>query len=188
LRVPTDADGRHIISYDGWRSNHEKGATPAPLAGLFPVWYPAGSLEGPTLRRYLALAPDYVGSPMLSSLYGVWAAWCGDRRGSARLFEEGYGQFIDGRFSQTLEYRPDTEPSQPKAGPFFANLSGFLHGLLFGLPAIRPSAADPPEWTQRQVVLPAGWHAIEVDRLWVRDRPTSLVAKHGKRARLEAAD
>jgi trehalose/maltose hydrolase-like predicted phosphorylase len=186
LRIPTDSGGRHIVSYDGWQSNHEKGATPGPLAGLFPVWYPAGSLEGPTLRRYLDLAPGYIGSPMLSSLYGVWAAWCGDRQGAARLFDEGYGRFISGRFSQTLEYRPDTEPSQPKAGPFFANLAGFLHGLLFGLPRLRPSASEPADWALRRVTLPAGWEAIEVDRLWIRDRPTSLTARHGRGARLEA--
>jgi protein-glucosylgalactosylhydroxylysine glucosidase len=185
LRIPTDAARRHIISYDGWQPNHEKGATPGPLAGLFPVWYPAGDLEEPTLRRYLDLAGEYIGSPMLSALYGVWAAWCGDRELSARLLEDGYARFDAPRFHQTLEYRPDVEPDQPKAGPFFANLGGFLEGLLFGLPAIRPTAASPEEWPCRPVVLPAGWDAIEVERIWIRSGPASLIARQGdERARI----
>jgi hypothetical protein len=184
--VPTAADGSHIVSYDGWQANHEKGATPTPLAALFPHGYDAGALEAPTLRRYLDLATDYIGSPMLSALYGVWAAWAGDRDLSAALLEDGYGRFDHGRFHQTLETRPDYQPEQPKAGPFFANLGGFLQGLLLGLPGIQPSQDDPVTWARRRVVLPAGWEAIEVDRLWVRGREMSLAAPHGaERARLE---
>lgn len=179
LVVPTDASGRHIISYDGWQPSHEKGATPTPLAGLFPLWYSAGEREAATLRRYLDLAPDYIGSPMLSAFYGVWAAWSGDRGLSARLFDEGYAQFDHGRFHQTLETRPDYQPDQPKAGPFFANLGAFLECLLFGLPGIKPSADDPASWPARPVVLPAGWDAIEVERLWIRGEPTSLEARQG---------
>ena len=186
LRIPTDAAGQHLISYDGWQPNHEKGATPSPLAGLFPAWYPGGELEGPTLRRYLDLADDYIGSPMLSALYGVWAAWSGDRELSARLFEEGYARFDASRFHQTLEYRADFDPKQPKAGPFFANLGGFLEGLLYGLPGIRPTTAAPDQWPCRPVVLPAGWDAIEVERVWVRGEPASLRATQGdERASLE---
>ena len=184
--IPTDAAATHITSYDGWQPNHEKGATPTPLAALFPHWYPAGDREAATLRRYLDLAPDYIGSPMLSALYGVWAAWAGDREASARLLEEGYAQFDHGRFHQTLETRPDFEPTQALAGPFFANMGGLLEGLLFGLPGIRPTAREPSTWPCRPVVLPAGWDAIEVERVWVRGEPASLEARHGAdRARLE---
>jgi len=38
------------------------------------------------------------------------------------------------------------------------------------------------------VVLPEGWEAIEVERIWVRGRPARLVARHGDdRARIELA-
>ena len=40
---------------------------------------------------------------MLSALYGVWAAYTGDRALSAELMED--GRFCVGRFMQTLEYR-----------------------------------------------------------------------------------
>ena len=40
---------------------------------------------------------------MLSALYGVWAAYAGDRSLSAKLMEDGYGRFCVGRFMQTLD-------------------------------------------------------------------------------------
>ena len=114
---------------------------------------------------------------MLSALYGVWAAWAGDRKLSLKLFEEGYGKFQYGRFQQTLEYRLDKAPDPVASGPFFANMGGLITGLLFGLPGLKLSSAPPEEWPQRPVVLPEGWEAIECDRLWVRGRPCRLVAR-----------
>ena len=90
-----------------------------------------------------------------------------------------------GDFCQTLEYRPDRFPEQPSAGPFFANMGGFLLSLLFGFPGIHPGAGDARSWATRRVTLPEGWQAIEVDRLWVRGTPMKLCAKQGEFARLE---
>ncbi len=169
-----------IISHDGWRTNEEKGATPDPLMGLFPFGYPAEpAVEQATLALYLGLAQDYVGSPMLSALYGAWAARTGDRALALKLLEDGYGAFCTDRFLQTLEYRADRFPEQPQAGPFFANIGGFITSLLFGFTGLNPTAGDPDSWAGRPVVLPKGWTAIEVDRLWVRGQPMRLVARHG---------
>ena len=186
--VPMDSTNRSITSHDGWHPRQTKGGTPSPLAGLFPFWFPASpEVEHATISRFLELAPGYIGSPMLSALYGVWAAWIGDRRASARLFDEGYARLVAGRFLQTLEARPDTAPDLPKAGPFFANLGGFLTGLLYGLPGLRPTADDPAAWPRRKVVLPAGWEAIDIERVWIRGQPMRLVARQGaERAELTA--
>jgi protein-glucosylgalactosylhydroxylysine glucosidase len=168
-----------VISHDGYRANEEKGATPDPLMGIFPLWFDLSpEEEKKTLKFYLDRADNYLGSPMLSALYGAWAAWSGDRRLSLRLLKEGYGDFVTGRFLQTLEYRPDRFPEQPMAGPFFANLGGFLLTLLLGFPAIRPDAGPIEDWPRRKVVLPAGWKAIQVDRLYLRGREVSLLARH----------
>ena len=70
---------------------------------------------------------------------------------------------------------PDTPPSRS----FFANLGGFLSGLLYGLPGIRLGADEPSTWPSRPVVLPAGWRSIEVERAWVRAKPARIVATHG---------
>jgi hypothetical protein len=178
----------HVIqSHDGFKASEPKGATPGPLAGLFPFWYPAEpEMARATLEFYLGLADKYIGSPMLSAMYGVWAAWLGDRRRSLDLFDAGYGQFVDDRFMQTYEYRPDRWPEQPKAGPFFANMGGFLLGLLYGLPGLHIRTHEPSTWPSRPVVLPETWDAVEVEQLWVHGRPARLIAPHGAdRARIE---
>src|SRR5579871_190256 len=172
--------GQVIISHDGFKPKEEKGGTPDPLMGIFPLGFAMGpESEAATLRFYLGLRKGYIGSPMLSALYGVWAAYAGDRRLSAQLMDEGYGQFCVGRFEQTLEYRPDVFPEQPRAGPFFANLGGFLMGLLTGFPGLIPSSGDVKNWMKRPVVLPEGWTRIEVERVWVRGVPYKLVARQG---------
>ena len=102
-----------------------------------------------------------------------------DRPLSAKLMDEGYSQFCTGRFLQTLEYRPDVFPDQPRAGPFFANLGGFLMGLLTGFPGLQPGPGDPASWAKRAVVLPEGWTSIEVERVWIRGCPYKLVARQG---------
>lgn len=184
LKPPLRSDGV-IASHAGYRSDEEKGATPEPLMALFPYWAEVG--EGTlqrTLRFYLDLWPGYVGSPMLSALYGAWAAWTGDRALSLKLLEEGFGAYESGRFSQILEYRPDRFEDQPRAGPFIANIGGFLTSLLFGFPGLKPGAGPLSSWPQRRVVLPEGWSAIECDQLWLRGKAVRLVARQGEMAQL----
>jgi hypothetical protein len=153
------------------------------------LWFDVDPIaERRSLEFYLGLAPGYIGSPMLSALYGVWAAWLGDRRRSLRLFEEGYAAMVTGRFLQTMEHTTAKYPDAPPAGPFAANMGGFLSGLLYGLPGIRIGPDEPATWPRRPVVLPSGWRRIEVERAWVRGRPARLVAEHGKeRAVLDVA-
>ena len=178
--------GKAVISHDAYRVDEEKGATPDPLMGLFPFGYRLDPAEErATLELYLGMAQDYIGSPMLSALYGAWAARLGDRRLALKLLDEGYGQFCTGRFLQTLEYRADRFPEQPQAGPFFANIGGFLTGLLFGFAGLRPGAGAPDTWIEREVVLPEGWTSIQIDRLWICGQATRLVARQGEMARLE---
>jgi protein-glucosylgalactosylhydroxylysine glucosidase len=180
LRLPRNTRTGAIISHDGYRPNEEKGATPGPLAGIFPLGYVLDAdTERATIEYYLRLSAEYIGSPMLSPLYGVWAAWIGDRRQALRLLDDGYAQLMGDRFMQTLEMSPKKFPDQPSSGPFFANLAGFLMALLFGFPGLRIGAGDPETWAARPVVLPQGWRSIEVERVWVRTQPARLVARHG---------
>ena len=186
-RIAIPKRGKVIISHDDYRTTEEKGATPDPLMGLFPFGYPADpDCEQATLDFYLGMADDYIGSPMLSALYGAWAARAGDRALALRLLDEGYGKFCVGRFLQTLEYRADRFPEQPRAGPFFANIGGFLTGLLFGFTGLEPTDGPPETWSKRTVVLPEGWTSIEVERVWIRGGPMRLVARQGAAAELEA--
>jgi trehalose/maltose hydrolase-like predicted phosphorylase len=179
LYLPIRSDGV-IAAHDGFRVSEPKGATPSPLAGLFPYDHPASERERRnTLDFYLKHWGEYVGAPMFPALYTTWAAMAGDRDLSLKLFEEGYAAYDQGRFHQCLEYRPDHPDSQVKAGPFFANLGGMLMGLMLGLTGIVVDDDDPQTWPRRRVVLPSGWTAIEIERVWVRGRPMRLLASHG---------
>jgi len=173
-----------LVSHDDYRVNEEKGATPSPLMGIFPLGNLTGDVARATLDFYLPRAKDYIGSPMLSAFYGVWAARAGERALSLKLLEEGYARFAAGRFCQILEYRPDKFPEQPQAGPFFANMGGFLTSLLYGFPGLQPGWDDAEAWPRHTVMLPKGWRAIEVDRLWLKGNPVRLVAEQGKRSRI----
>jgi trehalose/maltose hydrolase-like predicted phosphorylase len=187
LEVARMSASKAVRTHDGFHPREEKGSTPGPLAGIFPLWYDLPSdVVADTLDYYLKLAPGYVGSPMLSALYGVWACWAGDRSLAARLYEEGYADLVAGRFLQTLEQSPTKYPDNPPSGPFFANLGGFLMGLIYGLPGLRLGPGPAETWPSRPVVLPAGWKSIEIERAWVRMQPARIVAEHGaSRATIE---
>ena len=176
-----------LAAHEGFRIDEDKGATPSPLAGIFPFDHPLTDLQRQrTLDLFLARWRDYVGSPMLPALYSVWASLAGDRTLALELFEEGYASYDSPRFHQCLEYRPDHPDSEVRAGPFFANLGGMLLGLLFGFTGLRPDDGDPTSWLRRPIVLPSGWTAIEIERVWIRGRPARLIARHGAdRAEIE---
>jgi len=179
-----------IANYDGYRADAEKGETPEALAALFPLTYQCpDEVERATIEFYLGLADQYVGAPMLSALLGVYAARLGDRERSLELFERGYGDFVIDPFSITAEYQPQVFPEQPVAGPFTANIGGFLTSCLYGLTGLRIGAGDPPSWCERPISMPTGWDGVHVERIWARGRPASLTARHGDtHAALELLD
>ena len=190
-RVVLPIEDGVVLDHDGFRFGEEKGATPAAPAALLLFGHPIDpAVASATRRAYLDVADDYVGSPMLSSLLGVFAAQEGDRRRSTALFEEGYGRFCSDRFANVHEYRPDRFPDEPVAGPFYANLSGFLLGCLYGLGHVRLGPGPPASWCREgPVVMPTSWEGVEVERVWAHGRPHHLVARHGEdRARLEPSD
>jgi len=189
MYLPVDTDRRIILNHDRY-SPADKGvaaSTPEALAGLFPFNYPVeGPLERGTIEFYLERAGEFVGYPMLSALLGTHAARLGDRAGALHWFEKGYADFIEDPFTETNEFSRKRFPEKPRTGPFMANLGGFLMSCLYGLTGLQLSSAEPAEWLTRPVVLPHGWDAIEVERLFVRGRPARLLAPHGAaRATLE---
>jgi trehalose/maltose hydrolase-like predicted phosphorylase len=187
LIVPLDRRTGIIRNYDGHRATDEKGDTPEAAAALFLFDYETTPrIREATYRRAVELAAGYVGSPMLSALLGVFAARVGERDQALDLFERGYADFVLEPFTVTDEYSPKVFPDQERAGPFAANIGAFLSALLYGLTGIRLGADDPVTWCAQPPSLPAGWRAIEVDRIWIRGAPARLVARHGdRRAQLQ---
>jgi trehalose/maltose hydrolase-like predicted phosphorylase len=188
LVVPLDRRGGIIRNYDGHRATDEKGDTPDAAAALFLFGYEVTArVEQATYRRAIELSSGYVGSPMLSALLGIFAARVGEREQALELFERGYAEFVLEPFAATDEYSPRVFPDQERAGPFAANLGGFLSALLYGLTGIRLGPGGFATWCERPPSLPAGWRAIEVDRVWVRGAAARIVARHGDdRARIES--
>jgi hypothetical protein len=59
--------------------------------------------------------------------------------------------------------------------------------LLSGFPRLAVDDGDPQGWPAGPVVLPHGWTAIEIDRVFVQGAPMRLSARHGQVAKLTRA-
>jgi protein-glucosylgalactosylhydroxylysine glucosidase len=178
--IPFDDRRGIIVNHDGYEPDEFMGETPEALAGFFPLGYRADpEVERRTIEYYLTRAGQYAGAPMLSAMLGVYAARTGDRAAALELFERGYADFVVEPYTITAEYSPSVFPNRPVAGPFAANIGGFLAACLYGLPGIHLKPGAPASWFERPVVLPRGWDAIHVERVWVRGEPMRLVAEHG---------
>jgi hypothetical protein len=187
--IPCDARTNVLLNHDGYRRDEDKGETPDPAAVLFPMGFGVeAAVERATLAACLDRADDYLGNPMLAAFFGTWAAWTGDRALALRMLDEGYAAYETGRFGQIMEYIPGRAGGETRAGPFAANMGGFLMGCMWGLPGILPGHDEPDAWARRRVVLPEGWEAIEIERAHIRGGEAHLVARHGaERATIELA-
>jgi hypothetical protein len=180
LVLPSASHGRQIPNYDDYRIDQLKAGTPEAAAGIFPVGYRVPRAVEEATFRYAVeeQAPRYVGTAMLSAFLAYYAARAGLPGQSAELLETGYGNFINEPFHETDEFS-NTAPDQPRTGPMFANIGGYLTTVLYGYPGLRLGPGQPDTWAERGVVLPAGWKAINVERLWVRGEERSLTAVGG---------
>ena len=188
LVVPRDRRRRAIINHDGARLSESQGGVPEGAAGLFPLGYQTDPQTELATYRYAAVeqAPLYVGAPMLSALLPVYAARAGEPALARQLLEGGYGDFINEPFLEPDEY-PRSRKDRPRASPMFANLSGYLTGLLYGFTGLRPTSGEPETWAVRPAALPEGWRGIQVERVWMRQRAYSLEARAGARASVMAS-
>jgi len=137
-----------------------------------------------TIKYHLDLAHTYLGMPMLSALLGVFAARLGDRKRALQLFEEGIVSHLQDPFMQFTESARafeghGSEYSYTGDTVFLTNPAGFLMSLMFGLPGMQLGRGEPNSWMKHPVVMPAGWDAIEVERVWVRGAPKRMTARHG---------
>jgi hypothetical protein len=180
LVLPRASRGRKILNHDDYRVDELKGGTPEAAAGIFPVGFRVPpAVEEATFRFAVdEQAPRYIGTPMLSAFLPYYAARAGMRERAADLLEASYGSFVNEPFLETDEF-PNTQPDQPRCGPMFANIGGYLTTLLYGYPGLRLGGGEPETWPEREVVLPAGWRGIHVERLWMHGEERSLTAVAG---------
>jgi protein-glucosylgalactosylhydroxylysine glucosidase len=184
--IPIDRDSGIILNHDGYHPDEKMGETPEAPAGLFPLGFGTDpDTERRTLEFYLQFAHKYAAAPMLSSMLGVYAARVGDRDAALDLFERGYADFIVEPFTITTEFSPKVYPEHTLAGPFTANLSGFLTACVYGLTGVRIKPGPVESWYERPVTMPRSWDGVQIERLWAHRRPVGLTAEHGAdRARI----
>jgi protein-glucosylgalactosylhydroxylysine glucosidase len=180
LVLPRARSREVILNHDGATLRETQGGVPEAAAGLFPVGYRVAAKEELATYRYAAIeqAPLYVGAPMLSALLPVYAARGGEPDLAAELLERGFGEFINEPYLEPDEY-PRSRTDRPRASPMFANLSGFLIGLLYGFTGVQLGPGDPETWSRHAVRLPAGWRSLRVERIWVRGEAQTLEARSG---------
>ena len=180
LVIPRSRSRGAFVNHDGATLRETQGGVPEAAAGLFPVGYRASAKEELATYRYAAIeqAPLYVGAPMLSALLPVYAARGGEPDLAADLLERGFGDFINEPYLEPDEY-PRSRADRPRASPMFANLSGFLTGVLYGFTGIQLGPGGPETWSRHAVRMPAGWRSLRVERIWVRGEPHTLEAQAG---------
>jgi hypothetical protein len=180
LVLPRDRRRGAIINHDGATLREPQGGVPEGAAGLFPVGYRSAAATELATYRYAAVeqAPLYVGAPMLSALLPVYAARAGEPALARDLLERGYGDFINEPYLEPDEY-PRSREDRPRASPMFANLSGYLTGLVYGFTGLQLGPGAPGSWSVHPVRLPDGWREIRIDRIWAHGTAHSLVARAG---------
>jgi trehalose/maltose hydrolase-like predicted phosphorylase len=175
-----------MLRNDGYDPQAKSNATET-LAAFYPYTYRTSpEITRHTLRHYLDKGRAALGWPMLPPLFGVHAARLGERELSLEMFERGVADYVIEPFRQMDEFGCTHTASKPKVGPYLAHAGAFLMDLLFGLPGLQLRAGEPEQWFQFPVVLPQGWEAIEVERIWAHGREAQLLASQGdEQARLK---
>jgi hypothetical protein len=88
-----------IVSHDEYRTDEEKGATPDPLVGTFPLGVDmTPEVEAATLKFYLSRCEKYLGSPIALGALWSLAVYTGDRALAAKLMEDGIRPVLRGSF------------------------------------------------------------------------------------------
>jgi trehalose/maltose hydrolase-like predicted phosphorylase len=180
LVLPRASRGQHLPNYDDYRIDQLKAGTPEAAAGIFPVGGRVPPAVAAATFRYAVeeQAPRYVGTAMLSAFLPYYATRAGLPDAAAELLETGYGNFINEPYLETDEFSR-TAPDQPRTGPMFANIGGFLTTLIYGYPGLRLGPGTPDSWAEQQVMLPPGWKAIHIDRIWAHGEERTLTAVAG---------
>jgi trehalose/maltose hydrolase-like predicted phosphorylase len=188
--LPVDSATQVILKHDAYAYAGGM-CVPETMGGYFPFTYShSPAVDQATARYHLDLAHTYLGMPMFSSLFGVWAARMGERALARQFFAAGVRSHL------VEPFRQFNERSVRIAGPygdatttvFLTNPAGFLLALVLGLPGLQLDSGDPQGWAKFPIVMPAGWEGIEVERLWVRGQPMRMQAMQGEaRAHLTPA-
>jgi len=115
------------------------------------------------------------------------SALAGDRELAAEYARASIEAHWQPDFGGWREYGQYWNYGQFEMDCFVSQTGSLLKELLLGLPRLTIGPGSVKSWCGGPISLPAGWETIEVERLWVRGKPTRLVARHGaERAELDS--
>ncbi|HVN04114.1 MAG TPA: hypothetical protein VMT86_06830 [Bryobacteraceae bacterium] len=173
LVFPRDARSGALVAYEGCPQD----AFP-DLSFLLPFEppLPPGALER-TFAVFKQRQREYM-IGFATAGVAAGAAFLGDRKMAAELFELSWRPFWMAPFGMIKE------AESQNYGCFLTDFGAMLQAVLVGFTGLRIGEGD---WAKYPAALPAGWNAIEVDRIWVRGEPKRLVAADGRKAQLTAA-
>ncbi|MFG0247933.1 MAG: hypothetical protein ACF8OB_03525 [Phycisphaeraceae bacterium JB051] len=107
--------------------------------------------------------PQEVASKYIPQWFGVWREWSTQWTSGGRAYP----------FQQDC----------------FVTFAGhILKQLLIQFPQLDITSPDPMSWPSKPVTLPQGWDAIEVQRIWIQDRPAKMIARHGQKTDIQWLD
>jgi len=170
LILPRDRNTGAILAYEGAQQD----AFP-DLSFLLP-FDPAlsrGDLER-TYASFKRREREYmIGFAMAPASAG--AAFLGDRKLSAILFEQSWRPFWMPPFGMTKE------AASQSYGCFVTNFGSILQTAMLGFTGLRIQDGD---WARYPASMPEGWERIEIDHISVRGEPKRLIAVQGRKPEL----
>ena len=170
LILPRDPNTGAVLAYEGAQQD----AFP-DLSFLLPFGpaLPAGDLQR-TYASFKRRPREYmIGFATAATAAG--AAFVGDRKTAADLFEQCWRPFWMPPFGMTKEATSQTY------GCFITNFGSMLQAAMIGFTGLRIQDGD---WARYPASLPEGWQTIEIGRIWVRGEPKRLVAVEGRKPEL----
>ncbi len=179
LFLPVDPASRVLLKNDSYDLGLNE-ACPDTMMLTFPFGYPLpDAVREATVRYNLEHAHTYLGMPMNSANFAVWACRAGEREKAVEFLEAGMMSRVEQPFWQLVESTKGPY-AMPRSTTVFVTACGaFLTAVLQGMPGLHFNNAEPSGWAKHPVVLPQGWDCIDVDRIWVRGKPMRLTARHG---------
>jgi trehalose/maltose hydrolase-like predicted phosphorylase len=180
LFIPIDAERRIVRKNDRYDLGLNQ-ACPDTMMLTFPFAYPlANDVHKATVAYNLEHAHTYLGMPMNSANFAVWACRAGEREKAIEFIEAGMMSRVVQPYWQLVESTRQTF-GVPKT-VFVTACGAFMTAVLQGLTGIHLDSGDPQGWAKHPITLPAGWEAIEVEQFWAHGEPMRLTARHGAKS------
>lgn len=181
--LPIDPLTNVLLKHDDYEYNGGI-CNPETLMLYFPFgWKHSPSVDVATMRYHLDLAHTYLGQPMNSCNFAVWAARSGNTALAREFLEKGTAARVIEPAMQFIESVRDLKSGCPPT-IFLTACGALLNACMLGFTGLHPDSGEPSAWSSCPAVLPDGWEAITIDRVFLRGAAYSISVRSGASASL----